>query len=84
LKIHHKFNTFKFSVPPDIIDEESSSDTLATEGMRVALTCRAKGNPTPAIAWRREDGKNIRLCQKDSRNGGQDKRDRDCREGNGH
>jgi len=47
-------------VPPDIIDEESSSDTLATEGMRVALTCRAKGNPSPTIAWRREDGKHIR------------------------
>ena len=51
-----------FSVPPDIIDEESSSDTLATEGMAVTLVCKARGNPRTQIAWRREDGKSIRLC----------------------
>jgi hypothetical protein len=51
-----------FAVPPDIIDEESSSDTLATEGMRVGLVCKARGNPRTQIAWRREDGKPIRLC----------------------
>ena len=50
------------SVPPDILDDMSSSDTLATEGMRVVLNCHAEGNPSPAIVWRREDGKKIRVC----------------------
>jgi len=50
-------------VPPDITDDLSSSDTLATEGMRVVLNCHAEGNPTPAIAWMREDGKQIRICK---------------------
>eukprot|EP00095_Tigriopus_kingsejongensis_P001830 maker-scaffold10_size831480-snap-gene-4.14 protein:Tk01830 transcript:maker-scaffold10_size831480-snap-gene-4.14-mRNA-1 annotation:"neurotrimin-like isoform x3" len=34
--------TLSVVVPPDIIDDESSSDTLATEGMRVLLNCRAR------------------------------------------
>ena len=52
-------------MPPDINDDLSSSDTLATEGMRVVLNCAAEGNPTPTIAWMREDGKKIRLCSSD-------------------
>ena len=51
------------TVPPDIVDDSSSSDTLATEGMRVALNCHAIGNPTPTISWRREDGKRIKICK---------------------
>ena len=74
-------------VPPDIIDEESSSDTLAKEGMLVTLICKAKGNPRTQIAWRREDGKPIRLCQTDNeklRSRGRassGSTQRDCREG---
>ena len=30
-------------MPPDIIDDESSSDTLATEGMPVGLVCKVEG-----------------------------------------
>jgi len=56
-------------VPPDIIDEDSSSDTLATEGMPVGLVCKARGNPRTQIAWRREDGKPIRLCHPQDTNG---------------
>ncbi len=73
-------NIYLFPVPPDIIDEESNSDTLTTEGKPVSLTCRAKGNPPPTIVWRREDGKNIRLCHNDMRTGN-DRSNRDCREG---
>lgn len=77
------------SVPPDIIDEESSSDTLAKEGMLVALVCKARGNPRTQIAWRREDGKPIRLCQTEDEKSrprgraasGGSARERDCREG---
>jgi len=50
-------------VPPNIIDESSSSDTLATEGRAVTLNCDATGTPKPTITWRREDGENIRLCE---------------------
>ena len=79
-------NFFLFTVPPDIIDEESSSDTLAKEGMLVTLICKAKGNPRTQIAWRREDGKPIRLCQTDKtiRSRGRassGSAQRDCREG---
>ena len=45
------------------MDDSSSSDTLATEGMRVTLNCHAVGNPAPTISWRREDGKQIRICK---------------------
>ena len=50
-------------VPPNIIDESSSSDTLATEGMRVTLSCQAEGNPIPIIKWRREDHNEIKICK---------------------
>ena len=33
------------SVPPNILDESSSSDTLATEGRAVTLNCDATGTP---------------------------------------
>ena len=32
-------------MPPNIIDESSSSDTLATEGRAVTLNCDATGTP---------------------------------------
>ena len=53
-----------FPVPSDIIDEESSSDTLAKENMRVLLNCKARGNPKPTISWVREDGKKIKTCRR--------------------
>lgn len=46
-------------VPPDIIDNESSSDTTVREGSNVSLTCAARGHPEPHIVWRREDGGTI-------------------------
>ncbi|XP_046645044.1 lachesin-like isoform X1 [Daphnia pulicaria] len=46
-------------VPPDIIDGESSTDTVVREGSNVSLTCAASGHPQPHILWRREDGASI-------------------------
>ncbi|XP_032787845.1 lachesin isoform X1 [Daphnia magna] len=46
-------------VPPDIIDSESSTDTIVREGSNVSLTCAASGHPQPHILWRREDGASI-------------------------
>ncbi|KAI9553599.1 hypothetical protein GHT06_021520 [Daphnia sinensis] len=43
-------------LPPDIIDSESSTDTIVREGSNVSLTCAASGHPQPHILWRREDG----------------------------
>lgn len=47
--------------PPDISDEESSTDTTIHEGRNATLHCSAKGNPTPRIFWRRDDGHAITL-----------------------
>ncbi|XP_014255975.1 lachesin-like [Cimex lectularius] len=44
-------------VPPDIIDSETSSDTVVEEGENVTLICKARGHPAPRIIWRREDTK---------------------------
>ncbi|XP_064106054.1 lachesin-like isoform X2 [Macrobrachium nipponense] len=46
-------------VPPDIIDEESSSEVDVKEGQDVTLECRARGSPKPVISWKREDGGKI-------------------------
>lgn len=56
--------TLNVVVPPDILDDESSSDTLAKEGMHIMLNCRARGNPAPTISWVRVDGKPIRICSR--------------------
>ncbi|XP_054721618.1 lachesin-like [Uloborus diversus] len=48
-------------VPPDILDEGSSSDVIVREGANVTLTCKAVGYPTPNITWRREDNEPIPL-----------------------
>ena len=44
-------------VSPDIIAEETSSDTTVKEWEDAKLTCKATGNPKPQIIWRREDQK---------------------------
>ncbi|CAM1319851.1 Uncharacterised protein r2_g2819 [Pycnogonum litorale] len=46
-------------VPPDIIDEETTSDVVVQEGSNVSLRCRATGYPDPSITWQREDGTQI-------------------------
>lgn len=45
-----------YLVPPDIINEDSSVDMAVQEGEDAALTCRATGNPTPRVTWKKEDG----------------------------
>ncbi|GBM01531.1 hypothetical protein AVEN_209333-1 [Araneus ventricosus] len=46
-------------VPPDIIEEQSSSDMFAREGTDIQLKCAAKGRPEPKLTWRREDYKPV-------------------------
>ena len=46
-------------VPPDIVDERSTSDVTVNEGDNVTLTCTATGKPAPRIVWRREDGQKM-------------------------
>lgn len=50
---------FYVSVPPDISDEETSSDITVQEGENATLVCRATGHPVPRILWRREDGESL-------------------------
>lgn len=51
---------FPFTVPPSIIDRETSSDMVVLESTNVSLTCKATGYPEPYVMWRREDGEDIR------------------------
>ncbi|XP_049766341.1 lachesin-like [Schistocerca cancellata] len=48
-------------VPPDIVNDETSTDLAVQEGENATLVCRATGHPPPRIAWRREDGQPILL-----------------------
>ncbi|XP_016840239.1 neurotrimin isoform X2 [Nasonia vitripennis] len=48
-------------VPPDIIDDLTSTDMVVREGTNVTLRCAATGSPAPTINWRREDGRPIFL-----------------------
>ncbi|KAK2585130.1 hypothetical protein KPH14_008637 [Odynerus spinipes] len=48
-------------VPPDILDNETSTDMVIREGSDVTLRCSATGSPVPNIIWRREDGQQILL-----------------------
>lgn len=52
--------------PPDISDAGSSSDTTVQEGRNVSLHCKATGNPTPRIFWRRDDGRKLVLKSDES------------------
>lgn len=47
------------TVPPDIVDTESSTDVTVSEGDNVTLSCRATGRPEPRILWKREDSSAI-------------------------
>ena len=47
------------TVPPDIVDSESSGDVMVSESANTTLRCTATGHPQPVITWRREDGKPI-------------------------
>lgn len=62
-----KFFFFFFLVSPDIINEESSADLAVQEGEDTILTCKATGNPTPRVTWRREDGDMILIRRPGSR-----------------
>lgn len=53
-------------VPPDIINEESSSDIMAPEGGTIKLVCRVKGYPRPHVTWKREDGQEILIKEANS------------------
>lgn len=58
---------FEFTVPPDIINEESSVDMAVQEGEDAALTCKATGNPIPRVTWKKEDGDHIYIRKQGNR-----------------
>ncbi|XP_015924453.2 lachesin [Parasteatoda tepidariorum] len=48
-------------VPPSIVEDETSTDTVVEERAKVSLRCGASGYPAPQISWRRENSKDINL-----------------------
>ncbi|XP_015606057.1 lachesin isoform X1 [Cephus cinctus] len=48
-------------VPPDILDDPTSTDMVVREGSNVTLRCAATGTPEPTVTWRREAGGTIIL-----------------------
>lgn len=52
---------YDFSVPPSIVDPDTSSDTSVDERQKLSLRCRASGYPPPTVTWRREDSKDLNL-----------------------
>ncbi|XP_018398489.1 PREDICTED: protein CEPU-1-like [Cyphomyrmex costatus] len=56
-----RVSSFIASVPPDILDYDTSTDMVVMEGRNVTLRCAATGSPAPNITWRREDGQQIQL-----------------------
>ncbi|XP_066975388.1 lachesin-like [Macrobrachium rosenbergii] len=52
----------KVVVPPNIIDDESSTDVEVSEDAPAQLRCAANGFPAPDIHFKREDGHPIRYA----------------------
>ncbi|XP_050720024.1 basement membrane-specific heparan sulfate proteoglycan core protein-like [Eriocheir sinensis] len=59
--MQNQVGCIKVHVPPDIINDETSSDTTVNEGDSVTLRCVAEGYPKPEIKWKREDNRRITL-----------------------
>ncbi|XP_069168921.1 lachesin-like isoform X2 [Procambarus clarkii] len=49
-------------VPPNILDEETSTDVEVNEDSPAQLRCGAEGYPAPEIRFKREDGVGIRYA----------------------
>ncbi|XP_055940336.1 lachesin-like isoform X3 [Argiope bruennichi] len=49
------------TVPPSIVEEDTSTDITVDERSKVSMRCKAAGYPQPRVIWRREDGKEINL-----------------------
>ena len=47
------------TVPPTIVDRDTSTDMVVRETANVTLMCKATGYPEPYVMWRREDGEDI-------------------------
>lgn len=52
---------YNISVPPDIVNDDTSGDVSILEGENATLWCRATGHPPPRITWKREDTQPIVL-----------------------
>lgn len=55
----YRCNVVIVSVPPDILDDSTSTDMEVQEGSNVTLRCAATGTPKPKVTWRREIGGTI-------------------------
>ncbi|CAG0882033.1 unnamed protein product [Darwinula stevensoni] len=65
LRMQKQTGCLDVHVPPDIVTEETSSDTTVSEGSDVTLACKAEGHPKPKVIWRREDSAPILVWDSD-------------------
>ena len=57
------------SEPPDIVDDLTPSEERVMENSPLKLMCKARGNPPPKITWKREDGLDLNLHNRDEPKG---------------
>ncbi|KAG5682113.1 hypothetical protein PVAND_011492 [Polypedilum vanderplanki] len=56
-----QFGYLHVVVPPNIDDQQTSTDIVVREGANVTLRCRANGSPEPTIRWKRDDNMKINI-----------------------
>jgi len=71
-----KVSYLDVSEPPDIVDDFTSSEERVRENSPMKLVCKARGNPTPKITWKREDGRDLNLNIRDEPKGAASGRNR--------
>jgi len=64
------------SEPPDIVDDFTSSGERVRENSPLKLVCKARGNPPPKITWKREDGRDLNINNRDEFKGAASGRNR--------
>ncbi|CAG9803944.1 unnamed protein product [Chironomus riparius] len=56
-----QFGYLHVVVPPNIDDQQTSTDIVVREGANVKMKCSANGSPLPTIKWKRDDAMKINI-----------------------
>ena len=52
--VRHLYILYQSTVPPNIVDKETSEDIEVNEGQSASIKCVATGYPAPDIIFRRQ------------------------------